>query len=197
VATEELDRRAVAEAAILRATSELIEEGSSFARLSVDAIATRAGIGRTAFYFYFRDKRELLMRLTQEAAAKLFAESDRWFHGDADMRDSFEQAVQLYLEHAAVLRVVTEAAGYDEEVRAFWQRVVGRFVDATTERIERDQAAGFAEPVPARETASALIWMCERRLYQFARDEPDGDPAALVDALAGVMLRAIYGRLPG
>jgi AcrR family transcriptional regulator len=197
VATEELDRRAAAEGAILRAASDLIEEGSSFARLSVDAIATRAGIGRTAFYFYFRDKRELLMRLTQDAAAQLFAESDRWFHGDADMRDSFAQAVQLYLEHAAVLRAVAEAAGYDEEVRAFWQRVVGRFVDATTERIERDQAAGLAEPVPARETAAALIWMCERRLYQFARDEPNGDPAALVDALTGVMLRAIYGRLPG
>ena len=29
-------------------------------------ITTRAGISRTAFYFYFRDKRELLMRLTED-----------------------------------------------------------------------------------------------------------------------------------
>jgi AcrR family transcriptional regulator len=197
VATEELDRRAAAEAAILRAASDLIEEGSSFAGLSVEAIATRAGIGRTAFYFYFRDKRELLMRLTQEATGELFAESERWWHGDADLRDSLAQTIRLYLEHAAVLRVVTEAAGYDDDVRAFWQALVGRFVDATTERIERDQAAGLAEPVPARETAAALIWMCERRLYQFARDDPDGDPSLLIDALAGVMLRSVYGRLPG
>lgn len=196
MATEELDRRAAAEAAIVRAASELIEEGNSFAGLSVEAIASRAGIGRTAFYFYFRDKRELLMRLAKDVAAALFAESDRWWHGDADLRDSLADTVRVYLEHAAVLRAVTETAGYDDDVRAFWQTLVGRFVDATTERIESDQAAGLAQPVPARETAAALIWMCERRLYQVAREGPAADVAAVTEALAGVMLRAVYGRLP-
>ena len=194
--TQPVDRRAAVEAEILRAASELLEEGSSFAALSIEQIASRAGIGRTAFYFYFRDKRELLMRLTQDVSGLLYAQADGWWHGDADLRDSLGEVVALYLEHAALMRVVTEAAGYDDQVRDFWQELVGRFVDATRERIERDQAAGSAQPVPARETATALIWMCERTLYQFARADPSRDPSSLVEALAQIFLRAIYGRMP-
>ena len=48
---------------MLRATEQLLAEGSSYADLNVERIATAAGISRTAFYFYFRDKRDLLMRL--------------------------------------------------------------------------------------------------------------------------------------
>ena len=58
------EKRAAIEAAVLRATEELLTEGATFAELNIEKIATRAGISRTAFYFYFRDKRELLVRLT-------------------------------------------------------------------------------------------------------------------------------------
>lgn len=197
MATEErVDRRAAAEAAILDATSALLEEGSSFAGLSVEQIAKRAGIGRTAFYFYFRDKRELLMRLTGEVTSALYAEADRWWHGDAELADSMSRTVGLYLEHKAVLRVVSEAAGYDDAVRTFWVELINRFVDATRERIEADQRAGIAEDVPAAETAMALVWMCERTLYHFSRETPDADPARVTDALVQAFRRSIYGRLP-
>ena len=59
-------KREAIEADVLEATEALLEEGASFADLSIERIATRAGISRTAFYFYFRDKRELLMRLTED-----------------------------------------------------------------------------------------------------------------------------------
>src|SRR3954447_7442312 len=76
-------KRQAIEAAVLRATEDLVAEGSSYADLNVERIATRAGISRTAFYFYFRDKRELLMRLTAEVNQQLYAEADTWFSGDA------------------------------------------------------------------------------------------------------------------
>ena len=193
---EHSDRRAEAEQAILAAASELLEEGHAFAALRVEQIAGRAGLGRTAFYFYFRDKRELLMRLTDAVTERLYAEADRWWHGDADLRDSLERIVALYLEHRAVLRVVTETAGYDDEVRALWVGLVGRFVDATRERIERDQRSGDAAPVPPAETAMALVWMCERTLYHFSRETPEEDPGPLTEALVQVFRRTIYGRLP-
>jgi AcrR family transcriptional regulator len=196
----QIERRAAVEAAILQAASDLLEEGSSFAGLSVEAVATRAGIGRTAFYFYFRDKRDLLGRLAREALDELYAEADHWWHGEGDGPDELRRFVQptarLYLKHAALMRVVAEAAAYDEEVRLFWEALVGRFIDATCDRIEREQAAGRAAPLPARETATALIWMCERTLYQFARENPDADAAPVIQALTGILERAIYGRVP-
>jgi TetR/AcrR family transcriptional regulator, ethionamide resistance regulator len=193
------NRRAEVEQAILAAAEELLEEGASFAQLKIEQIAGRAGIGRTGFYFYFRDKRELLMRLTEDVAEALYEQADRWWHGEGDgaeeLRDILGPVVRLWLRHAAVLVAVVQTAGYDPEVRDFWRALAARFVDATRDRIEREQAEGRAEPVRAADTAFALVWMTERACYQHA-EQDRGEPDALIDALTGIWLRSVYGRLP-
>jgi TetR/AcrR family transcriptional regulator, ethionamide resistance regulator len=193
------NRRAEVEQAILAAAEELLEEGASFAQLKIEEIARRAGIGRTGFYFYFRDKRELLMRLTEDVAEALYEQADRWWHGEGDgaeeLRDILGPVVRLWLRHAAVLVAVVQTAGYDVEVRDFWRALAARFVDATRDRIEREQAEGRAEPVRAADTAFALVWMTERACYQHA-DQGRGEPDALIEALTGIWLRSVYGRLP-
>lgn len=194
--TDQRSRRAEAERAILGATDALLQEGHAFAGLTVERIAARAGIGRTAFYFYFRDKREVLARLSAEVTEELFREADSWWHGDADLRDSLRRVVDLYLSHRAVLRVMSETASYDDEMRTIWVGLANRFADATRERIEADQRRGLAAPVPAAETATALVWMCERTLYHLSREEPQPDAERVTEALVQIFLRSIYGRLP-
>src|SRR3954469_8722903 len=76
-------KRQAIESSVLRATERLLIEGSSYADLNVEKIATAAGISRTAFYFYFRDKRELLMRLTAGVNDQFSAEPDPWSTGAA------------------------------------------------------------------------------------------------------------------
>src|SRR5262249_54388608 len=117
VALTRSTKRQAVEAAVLRATEELLEEGNAFAELNVERIATRAGIGRTAFYFYFRDKRELLMRLTSDVDEQLYAVASRWFTGDDDdVVSALREIGELYREHAALLRVIVEVSTYDNEV---------------------------------------------------------------------------------
>ncbi|HEX2084660.1 MAG TPA: TetR/AcrR family transcriptional regulator [Solirubrobacteraceae bacterium] len=180
-------KRAAIEAAVLRATEELLEEGASFAELGIERIATRAGISRTAFYFYFRDKRELLVRLTEEVNAELLAAADTWWSGESDLRTALHAIADLYSEHGALLRAVVEVATYDEEVARFWRGLVGRFVDATRERIE----AEGGDPSPAPATAFALVWMVERSFYQ---QLVQGEPLPideLVDAMATIFERTL------
>jgi TetR/AcrR family transcriptional regulator, ethionamide resistance regulator len=74
------------QAAVLEATEALLDEGVSYADLNIERIATRAGISRTAFYFYFRDKRELLLRLTEDVVDELYRQGDLWFSGNGDAR---------------------------------------------------------------------------------------------------------------
>ena len=186
-------KRAAVEADVLRATEELLREGASYAQLGVERIATRAGISRTAFYFYFRDKRDLLVRLTEDANASLLAAAESWWSGGGEIRGALEQVAAVYREHDALLRAVVEVSTYDEEVARFWRRLVGRFVDATRTRIEADQAAGLAPPGPAAPMAYALVWMTERTFHQQIAAEEPLDPEALVDALATVWSRAVYG----
>jgi TetR/AcrR family transcriptional regulator, ethionamide resistance regulator len=189
-------KRAAVQGAVLKATEDLLAEGASYADLNIERIANRAGISRTAFYFYFRDKRELLMRLTEDVNELLFQQADIWFSGEGDpepeMREALTNIAALYGEHGVLLRALVEVATYDEEVARFWQGLVGRFVEATRRRIEAEQRAGRAAPEHADATAFALCWMTERALYQqFVQDEPPPG-AELVDALAGVWLRSVY-----
>ena len=190
-------KRAAIQAAVLEATEALLSEGATFADLGIERIATRAGISRTAFYFYFKDKRELLVRLTEEVNALLFEQADIWFSGEGDPEDELRTALTniaaLYDEHSVLLRALVEVATYDDEVALFWRSTLGRFVDATERRIEEERVAGRAPVAQARATAFALTWMTERTLYQdLVQDSPVPKPD-LVDALTGIWLRGVYG----
>jgi TetR/AcrR family transcriptional regulator, ethionamide resistance regulator len=178
------EKRAAVEAAVLEATEGLLGDGRPFADLKIEEIATRAGISRTAFYFYFRDKRELLMRLTEEVAEVLYAEADLWWSGD-DGREALESALRSvighYREHHVLLRAVVEASAYDEVVAQFWRALMGRFVEASRTRIG-------SEPV-----AFALTWMTERACYQRLVQGLPLDDEEFLAGLVHVWTAAVYG----
>jgi AcrR family transcriptional regulator len=182
--------REAVEASFREATESLLREGSSYAELSVGQIAERAGKTRTAFYAYFRDKRELLMRVTANVADALYDEADRWWSGEGavdDLEAALANILATYREHAALLRAVVEASSYDDEVAAFWRAIVGRFIDATEQRLARE---GF-EAEAAHGIAFALVWMVERSYYEHViRGGRLSDPA-LVAALVQIWRGAI------
>ena len=183
---------------MLEATEALLAEGVSYADLNIERIATRAGISRTAFYFYFRDKRELLLRLTEDVTDELYRQGDIWFSGVGDPRAEVSEAIGnisgLYRVHGAVLRAIVQAAATDDEVAVFWHAILDRFVVATTARIEALQATGrSAVREDARAAAFVLCWMIERAFnQQLVLGQPLREDA-LVDALTGIFVRAVYG----
>jgi AcrR family transcriptional regulator len=190
-------KRAAIQAAVLAATEALLAEGASYSDLNIERIATRAGISRTAFYFYFSDKREQLMRLTEEVNELLYQQADIWFSGagepEPEMREALTNIAALYAAHGVLLRAIVEVSTYDEEVAQFWRGMLGRFVDASRRRIELEHEAGRAVAEHPQATAFALCWMTERAMYQHlvqAEPFPAGD---LVDALVGIWLRSVYG----
>ncbi|WP_205699197.1 TetR/AcrR family transcriptional regulator [Conexibacter sp. SYSU D00693] len=192
-------KRAQVQADVLRATETLLGEGSTYADLNVERIATAAGISRTAFYFYFRDKRELLMRLAADVSGSLYERADRWFTSGGDtvgeMREALTAIAELYRDHGALLRAIVEVSTYDPEIATYWRGLLGRFVDATAQRIVTEQQAGRAGEMDPAATGFALVWMTERTLYQELVQGSAGSSADAVEALAGIWLRAVYGRV--
>ena len=182
-------KRAAIQASVLEATVALLDEGASYADLNIERIATRAGISRTAFYFYFRDKRELLMRLTAEVSEQLYGVADGWFsRTDDDLAAALGRVGEVYREHAPLVRAIVEVSTYDEEVATFWRGLVGRFVDATRARLEADGTT-----LPAQATAFALVWMTERAFHQLGVQDEPVPRAELVAALAGIWQRTAAG----
>ena len=191
-------KRAEIELRVLEATEALLGEGASYTDLGIERIATRAGISRTAFYFYFHDKRELLMRLTEDVAELLYAEADAWWSGagdgPAELDSALRKVIALYREHGVLLRAVVEAAAVDDAVAGFWRALVGRFVEASRRRIAAEQAARRIGPLPAEEVAFALSWMTERACYQRLAQDRDLDDEAFTAGLVRIWTGALYGR---
>jgi len=191
-------KRAQVQAEVLRATEQLLAEGSSFADLNVERIATASGISRTAFYFYFRDKRDLLMRLAGDVTELLYAQADIWFSGEGDdpeqeIREALTRIAELYREHGVLIRAIVEVSTYEEDIATFWRGLLQRFVDATARRVEVE---GQVPAGTAVATAFALTWMVERTFYQALVQEDPIPQAAMVDAIATIYRGTVYGLRP-
>src|SRR2546429_8417110 len=90
-------------ATVRSATLELAER-APFTELTVEEIARAGGISRTAFYFYFRSKRDLLLAAIEEVAEEIYVQADRWWHGEGPpeelVRTAIEGALSVYARHA-------------------------------------------------------------------------------------------------
>jgi AcrR family transcriptional regulator len=191
------EKRARVQRDVLQAAEELLGDGASYAELNVEQIANRAGISRTAFYFYFGDKREVLMRLAEGVIEELYEQADIWYSGsdaEPDIRRALARIGDTYSEHGPLLKAVIELSTYDEEIGAFWRNLIGRFAEATQRQIEAEQSRGGTNDLPPRATALALTWMGERTFYQHLLAGHPGDLQDVVDALTCIYLRTIYGR---
>ena len=109
------------------------------------------------------------------------------------MREALGKIAALYEQHSPLLRVIVEVSTYDDEVAEFWRSVLGRFIEATRERIELEQGAGRAPASPADATAFALVWMTERTFYQQVVQQPAFSRDESVEALVGIWMRSVYG----
>jgi AcrR family transcriptional regulator len=185
-------------AAVREAMLELVRE-VPFKDLTVDEIARRAGLSRSAFYFYFRDKHDLLMTVAAEVADELYAEADRWWHGEGPpeqlVREALTGVASAYAKHIRILSVAVEVSTYDEEVRGLWRALVERFIDATEQHLRREQAAGRAAQLDPRSAAESLVWGAERYCWIYLRDG-ERSVEEIVAALSGVWLAAIYPERP-
>jgi TetR/AcrR family transcriptional regulator, ethionamide resistance regulator len=182
------------EEAVMKATLELTEK-LPFKDLTVDRIARAGGISRTAFYFYFRDKHEVLRGAMEEATEEAFHEADRWWHGEGDPRSLIRTAVQgvvdVYRRHEHLMRVVQEVSTYDAEMGELWRDMIGRFIRATAEHLQREKAAGRLRPLDPDAAAESLVWMTERCNYMYlslGRRTPEDE----VEALTEIWYHALY-----
>ncbi|MEV6352832.1 TetR/AcrR family transcriptional regulator [Streptomyces hydrogenans] len=184
---------------ILDAAEQLLRE-RPFREMSVDAVMSRTGLKRPAFYVHFRDRHDLALRVVENTGRTLFEMTDRWLRGEdpaADARRAFEGLVEVYVEHGPVLRALSEAAGSDEKVERAYKALVRRFVEATVRHIREEQDRGRIGALPdVEQTAAALIWMDERYLSEAFGREPHADPRVVVDVLHTIWMATLYGTAP-
>lgn len=183
--------RRATEAALLAATIELLGEGTPFADLGIEQIVRRAGFSRPTFYSYFRDKRELILKLGIGLHDAVATAADPWLKGQTGQtRQTLAAVLDAFRAHRETLNAITEAATYDHEVAAFWRGFNERFATIATSRIRN----GFPDlDLPhATARACALVWMTERTMSQHLAD-PSRDEEAILDELTLFWQTAVRG----
>lgn len=189
-------KRAQIERDVLRATDELLRDGHRWNDLSVERIATAAGISRTAFYFYFRDKREVLVRLVGEVGEEV-RHASIWLTGGSDARELIHEALlrvrDVFDAHGSLLQAVVEVSAVDETVGGFFRALMDSFADMAAERAESLRDRGLADPImPARTATGALMAMTEKTFYEWQVRGVDVTDEH-VHALSQIWIRTVYG----
>ena len=177
---------------------ELVEQGSAYADLSVEAIITAGGISRSTFYVYFDDKGDLLVAMAQEVIGDLVATGSSWWDlpvdaTRADLHKALQVPIDTYRQHRTILGTVAETAAYDLRVREQQRSLIDQVVAALTTYIGDAQRAGVTAPnLDAARTAQWLIWMIERGLYQLVGSADEQEVERQLDALTEIIWRVIY-----
>ncbi|MEN4474697.1 TetR/AcrR family transcriptional regulator [Mycolicibacterium cosmeticum] len=192
------ERRQQIERDLLDATDRLMADGASFTELSVDRLATEAGISRASFYIYFEDKGHLLRRLATQVFGELAEAAGRWWQV-ADRRDpsdvhaAMSGIIASYRRHQPVLVALNEMAGYDAAVRDTYGELLAGITDQVARVITEGQADGsIRRALPVAATASSLTWMVERSCHQNLPSQPPSYDAELATALTEIVWGALY-----
>ncbi|OFB36100.1 TetR family transcriptional regulator [Mycolicibacterium sp. (ex Dasyatis americana)] len=196
------ERRERIERQLLDATDRLMADGTSFTELSVDKLATEAGISRASFYIYFEDKGHLLRRLASQVFGDLTQAAERWWgvagqRDPADVHAAMAGIIASYRRHQPILIALNEMSGYDPLVGQTYRELLTGITDQLTEVIEGGQADGSIRPqLPAATTASALTWMVERTCHQNLPSQPASYDAELAATLTQIIWGALYLECP-
>ncbi|MDO9488255.1 MAG: TetR/AcrR family transcriptional regulator, partial [Sphingomonadaceae bacterium] len=123
--------------AILKAAREIIDEAGA-ARLTVEAVAQRAGVGKPTIYRYWLNAPELAMSALLEADAESGAD------GRGDLRALIESIVErLNTKRGRQMALMLAAAEPDGELfKAFANRVMLEGRQAGIAMIEAGMASG-------------------------------------------------------
>lgn len=181
---------------ILDAAERFLRE-RPFREMTVEAVMSRTGMKRPAFYAHFRDRHDLALRVVERIGHELFEMSDRWLQGtdpEHDARAALEGLADVHLRHGPVVRALADASVTDAQVERAYRGLVEDFIAATARHIREEQARGRIGDLPdVDETARALIVLNERYLSETLGRTPQADPQLVVDVLDRIWLSTLYG----
>jgi len=188
-----------AENEIVTAAESLLRE-RPFRDLTVDEVMRRTELSRPSFYVYFRDRHHLVLKVVERLQDTFIELANVWFQGGKDgpteIRTSLEAIAVAYRRHGPVLRALSDAATDDPRVEEVYNGMVEAYRASVADSIEREQAAGNALPIDAREASKGIVLMVEKYFLETLGSGTAGEERErlAVDTVTVMVTRALYGR---
>lgn len=190
-------------AQIARAAHEQIRL-NGYSNLTVDAVIKEAGVSRATFYFYFQNKKHLLVHLAASVMDELYDLAGLHYPEEGE----FNRIVLANIGYLDVWRRETVVLGeffalslVDPEVAENYRAYRDKFELRIMGRIERLLSLGRIPDANPRVLASTLSSMVEFSAFRhFVADDAIGHSTVtfgeLVLRLSEAWYRAVYGRTP-
>ncbi|MBS0370559.1 MAG: TetR/AcrR family transcriptional regulator [Proteobacteria bacterium] len=126
--------KATVENRLLAATERLIEQGQGFATLTVEQLASEAGIARATFYLHFADKGELVAQLMGRLTQEIVGSAGDWFEargqsGPQTVKQALVGIISTFRKLHAILAAVEATKAQDETVARLHREMMARLCE--------------------------------------------------------------------
>lgn len=195
---ESPERLAILTTHFVGVVEELIEAGEAYSDLSVERLIRAGGISRATFYSYFESKVGLLQAMVKDVTGEISEAGFAWWDASPEMqRDELREVLRpsllAYLKHKTLLRAVAEAAAYDEDARAAYGALMTDTAIRLAAHIRAGQKDGSIAPeLDPDHTATWLVWMLERGLYQSVSVAKPREVTRWLESLTDIIWRTLY-----
>lgn len=182
--------------ALLTAFDELLQE-QSLEAVNVADISGRAGVTRSAFYFYFESKAVAVLALMQDLYDAAADANELLVKAEGDAHERIRTAITLLFDSVDssphTYRALLEARASSPAVRQMWDTGRAEFASAIAGMIASERASGRASdgPDPAA-LASVLLDLNDHAVerHSLGSGPPSNDH---IESLTFLWLRSIYG----
>ena len=177
----------------LPVVEQLLEETDSYLHLKVEQILQLAGMSRTTFYRYFKDKNDLLVALSepvlQEVMRAALGLGQPGLHATCkDFEAGIREGMDRYRRHITLMNAMVEVSMYDTAVHDLYQAFFGQVRQRIADQLELGQTEGFIRPgVNPHATAGWLTWMAERGMNQLVAAAEPSEREELVAGFASLV----------
>jgi AcrR family transcriptional regulator len=195
------ERRTIVRDALLRAVTNLLADGATYADLKINAIVAEAGLAKSTFYQYFTGKNELLSSLIEQVIADA-GPAGAWLGLDGPLsRELLERTLQervhTHRRYLPLMAAAFDAAYFDAQVREPIDQLTSLLNSATEVHVRAGQTAGWIDPaLPPREIAIWLNWMLARGLHRLVLTADEHRTQKLIATFSQLVWSVLYA-FPG
>ena len=184
-------------AALLAALDHhLLEGDGALDSINIADISRRAGVTRSAFYFYFESKAVAVAALSEEMYDASVAAAAHLTDGGtpaANIEAVIRTLFAAWEKHQYLYRAMLDARATSPAVRQMWESDRQSFVAPLAEMIDAERTAGRAPAgADAPALASVLLELNDRMLERLSLGG-DIERETLIDTVVSIWLRSIYG----
>ncbi len=187
------DRRRIA---ILESLDHHLQE-SSFESINIADISRRAGVTRSAFYFYFDNKAAAVAALMEQMYDDAFVATDLLTREaespERRIRAATDALFDTWERHQYLFHAMLEARGSSPAVREMWDSDRTSFVPSVAAMIEAERRAGRAPDGPDATVLATMLLEFNDRLLERLTVGGTLTHEQLKEGAVTIWLRTIYG----